>query len=297
MSPSSPKIILITGCSSGFGLQTAARLATHGHKVFATMRDLRKQNALLSDVNRRGGGEEVTVLPLDVTDRDSIREAVGKIAAKHGYIDALINNAGYGLGGFFEDLTEKEIREQMETNFFGLQNVTREVIPLMRSRKKGRIINISSVSGFYATPAFGAYNVSKWAVEAFSESLYYELKPFGIDVLLIEPGVYKTNIFYREERYCKNFDNKESPYYEKSQHLKKRVLDHVEECRKDLERIAALVEKLIETPRPSFRNIPDMDGRILYVLRKLLPFRLFSWIIQAVLFHDFQPARSIQSKI
>src|SRR3989338_117835 len=155
-----PKVVLISGCSSGFGLMTAARLASKGHLVVATMRDLAKRNLLLSEVNLRGG-PEVEVLALDVTDKESIRGVIDRIAAEHGHIDVLVNNAGYGIGGFFEDLTEEEIRQQMETNFFGLQNLTRAVIPLMRQRKKGRIINISSVAGFSASPAFGAYNASK----------------------------------------------------------------------------------------------------------------------------------------
>ena len=115
-------------------------------------------------------------------------------------LDCVVNNAGYGIGGAFEDLTQEEIREQMETNFFGVQNVIREALHLMRNRGEGRIINISSVSGFSASPCFGAYNASKWALEGFSESLRYELKPFGIKVLLIEPGIYKTKILTENRR-------------------------------------------------------------------------------------------------
>jgi len=283
---SNPKVVLITGCSSGFGLHTAAHLAKNGYKVIATMRNLEKQNALLNEVHRRGG--EVDVLQLDVTNKASIKEAIKQIAAKYGYVDILVNNAGYGLGGFFEDLTEEEIRQIMEVNFFGVQNVTREVIPLMRQRKKGKIINISSVSGFSTSPAFGAYNASKWALEAFSESLRYELKLFGIDVLLIEPGTYKTKIFYENARYAANFDNPESPYYPASQHFKKKVMSYVADCHKDIEEIPALVEKLIKAVNPSFRNIPDIESKTLYILRKILPFSVYSWMIRTVLFSDLR---------
>ena len=132
------KIILITGCSSGFGLLTAAHLASRGHKVIATMRDLTKNGSLLSEVNVRGG--QINIWPLDVRDEKSIQDTINFIIAEYGYLDVLINNAGYGIGGFFEDLTDEDIREQMEVNFFGVQNVTRAVIPLMRPRKEGRII-------------------------------------------------------------------------------------------------------------------------------------------------------------
>ncbi len=292
MDLSASKIVLITGSSSGFGLLTAARLAAKGHHVIATMRDLNKQNALLSEVNRRGG--EVDILRLDVTDQQMIQEAVSWISSKYGYVDVLVNNAGYGLGGFFEDLTQEEIRAQMEVNFFGVQNVTRAVIPLMRQRRRGKIINISSVAGFSASPAFSAYNASKWALEAFSESLRYELKFFGIDVLLIEPGTYKTKIFYENARYARYFDHPNSPYYVISQHLKKKVAAYVEDCHKDPEETGAMVEKLIKARNPPFRNIPDMEGQILYILRRCLPFRVYSAMIRAFFMKglNYTPIRS-----
>lgn len=278
------KVVLISGCSSGFGLMTAARLASRGHKVIATMRDLSKRNVLLSEVNRRGG-QEIEVLRLDVTDKESIRTVIEHIAAEYGYVDVLVNNAGYGIGGFFEDLTEEEIRQQMETNFFGVQNLTRAVIPLMRQRKRGRVINISSVAGFSASPAFGAYNASKWALEAFSESLQYELKLFGIDVLLIEPGTYRTKIFFENARYAKNFDNPASPYYPVSQHLRKNVMAYVEDCHKDMEEVPVLVEKLMLARNPPFRSIPDIESKILFCLRKFLPFGVYRAMVRAMLFH------------
>lgn len=280
------KVILITGCSSGFGLLTAARLASKGHHVVATMRAPAKSGALLQEVRTRGG--EVDVLPLDVTDKASVEKAVRDIAAKYGYIDVLVNNAGYGIGGFFEDLTDKEIRQQFETNFFGVQNVIREVIPCMRQKKSGKIINISSAAGLSASPCFGAYNASKWALEGFSESLRAELKFWGIDVLLIEPGTYKTKIFYENARYAENFSNPLSPYYPISQFLERRVKDSVDDCHKDPEDIAILVEKLIAAKNPSFRNIPDIETQVMSVLRKLLPFRLYSWLIRKELFKNFQ---------
>ena len=281
-----PLIILITGCSSGFGLLTAARLASRGHRVIASMRDLNKKGALLDEVKTRGG--EVDCVRLDVIDKNSVKTAIAEVATKHGFIDVLVNNAGYGIGGAFEDLTDEEIRQQFETNFFGVQNMCRAVIPLMRPRRKGKIINISSVAGFSTSPCFSAYNASKWALEAFSESLRYELKFFGIDVLLIEPGTYKTKIFYENAKYAKNFHNENSPYYELSKHLERRVKDYVDDCHKESEVVAALVEKLIYAPKPAFRNIPDIESQVLYCLRRALPFRLYSLIIQRGIFHGLK---------
>lgn len=189
-----------------------------------------------------------------------------------------------GLADFFEDLTDEEIRGIMETNFFGVQNVTREVIPLMRQRRNGKIINISSVSGFSTSPAFGAYNASKWALEGFSESLRYELSFFGIDVLLIEPGVYKTKIFYENSREAANFNNPESPYYMVSQYLRELVMKNVEDCHKDIEEVPILIERLIRAAKPPFRNIPDIESKFLYLLRRVLPFWLYSLIIRQALF-------------
>ncbi len=271
-----PKVVLITGCSSGFGLRIAARLSIGPYNVVASMRNHAKKNNLLGEVELRKGRLEL--LSLDVTDIASVKKAVEKIKAQYGRLDVLINNAGYGIGGFFEDLAQDEIRAQMETNFFGVQNVTREVLPLMREQKQGLIINISSVSGLAAWPCFGAYNASKWALEGFSESLLYELMPFGIKVCLLEPGIYKTKIFYENRKYAKNFFNQDSPYYRTSQIFQKRLNDYIKMNDRDPEEVAAVVEELINSENPPFRSIPDARSRILVAFRRFLPFRLFSWI-------------------
>ena len=144
--PSQPEIVLITGCSSGFGLHIATYLASRHYQVIATMRDINKKAPLLNELNKTGG--TLDILAMDVTNRSTVKSTIKEIASRYGQIDVLINNAGIAVGGFFEDLSEEQIREAMEVNFFGVQTVTREVIPIMRSRKSGRIINISSVSGF-----------------------------------------------------------------------------------------------------------------------------------------------------
>jgi hypothetical protein len=154
----------------------------------------------------------------------------------------------------------------------------------MRQRHSGKIINISSIAGVSASPSFGAYNASKWALEGFSESLYHEMKIWGIDVALIEPGTYKTKIFYENARYAKNFTNPDSPYYPISQFLEKKVKNYVDGCDKNLEDVPKLVEKLINSKNPPFRNIPDLETKILYRLRRMLPFNLYSNLIFKTLF-------------
>lgn len=280
----SPKVILITGTSSGFGFLTAVHLASKGHKVYATMRDVHKKDFLMTEAKNAGGALEV--FALDVTNTASIANVVKVIATNHGYLDAVVNNAGYGMGGFFEDLTDEEIRQQMEVNFFGVQNVTRAVIPLMRSRRKGRIINISSIAGLNASPCFGAYNASKWALEGFSESLYHELRLFDIHVCMIEPGTYRTKIFFENAKYAKNFDNPNSPYFSMSSHLKKMVLNYVKKTDKDPKRIAFLVEKLLNQRNPPLRNFPDAETKFLLAMRRILPFKTYSGIMQRAMYQD-----------
>ena len=280
--PNNQKVILITGTSSGFGLLTAARLGSRGHFVYATMRDLKKQQPLLDEAAKRKG--QVNVRALDVTQTASITKVVEEIKNYHGHMDVLINNAGFGLGGFFEDLSDDEIRGQMEVNFFGVQNVTRAVIPLMREQGRGRIINISSIAGQTASPCLSAYNASKWALEGFSESLYHELALFGIDVVLIEPGSYPTKIFFDNARYAKNFNNRQSPYYPFSQRLKAMVDNYIHRCRKDPEDIAKLIEQIINTNKPRLRYISDVPSWAHVMGRKLLPEPVYGHFFRGIIF-------------
>lgn len=286
MNKSDSKVILITGCSSGFGMLTAARLASRGHHVIATMRNLNRQNALVSELNARGS--QADIFQMDVTDPFSIQKVMSEIGEKYGHLDVLINNAGVVIGGAFEDLSQNEIRDVMETNFFGIQNVTRAAVPLMRPQRRGKIISISSISGFYGSPGFGAYNASKWALEGFCESLYYELKFFGIDVILIEPGAYKTKIFGQNIRLAVNFDNDKSPYYFISEFLKKRVEDGLADNHRNPEDVAAVVERAVNARFPKFRYTTEIEGKIMAFLKRILPFRLFSAIYRKLLFKNFE---------
>ena len=282
MSNNSPKVILITGTSSGFGLLIAARLAAQGHFVYATMRDLNKQQPLMDEVSKRGG--QVFISGLDVCKPTTINPVIEEIKTRHKHIDVVINNAGFGFAGFFEDLAEEEIRHQMEVNFFGVQNVCRQVLPLMRDHRRGLIINISSIAGQTATPCLGAYNASKWALEGFSESLYYEVAPFGIKVVLVEPGSYPTKIFTENARYGKNYNNPNSPYYQFSQRLKMFVEKHIRNSKRNPEDVAQLVERIINTPNPRLRYISDYSSLMRVLISKILPPSIYALIFRKVIY-------------
>jgi len=278
----SPQVILITGCSSGFGLCIAVRLAVQGHQVYATMRNLEKSQALKEELAQRGATAKI--LSLDVTNLGSIHDTFKFIERESGSLDTLINNAGFALGGTFEDLSQDEIRQQFETNFFGVQNVTRAALPFMRRQRSGKIINISSIAGLYALPGLGAYNASKWALEGFSESLYYELKPFGISVCMVEPGSYKTKIFTENARFAANGTDPKSPYYTFSNAFVARIKKIRDGIMKDPDEVAALVEQLVVKKNPPFRNVPDMRSRILWSFKRIMPFSIFSLLLGRILF-------------
>jgi NAD(P)-dependent dehydrogenase (short-subunit alcohol dehydrogenase family) len=202
------KNAIVTGSSSGFGKLIAIELAKSGFHVIATMRNLDKADGLIKLASAEHVEKAIQIKELDVCSSQSIAE-FSEYLQKLTSVDVLVNNAGYAQGGFCEELTLEDYRQQFETNFFGAVALTQAVIPFMRLQESGKIINMSSISGRFGFPGLSAYVSSKHALEGFSESLRLELKPFGIDVFLIEPGSYKTSIW-------SNIDNvqhhENSPY-------------------------------------------------------------------------------------
>ena len=287
-------VVLITGCSSGFGMLSAARLAVAGHTVYASMRNLQKREALLEEVKRRGG--ELKLLKLDVTDNATIDDAMNKIESEKGRLDILINNAGYGLGGFFEDVSEREFRDQMETNFFGVLKVTRRALPLMRKTSANsdgaKIINISSVQGRAPVPGLGAYATSKWAMEGFSEALYHELAPFGIHVVIVEPGSYQTEIFTSNAHVAKQAENAESPYRRFSEAFKRKIDSMTKGgavgMGDDPEVVSELIEKIVESRSPKLRYVVGKQARLRILLRAFLPTKHYSGLLRKVLFGSIE---------
>ena len=187
------KIALVTGSSSGIGLETSLALARNGFYTFATMRDLKKSEKIKEKIETENLTMEI--LELDVDDDQSVNTAVKAILEKKERIDVLVNNAGYGMWGTVEDVSMTEFKEQFETNFFSIIRLIQKVAPVMRKQGSGTLINVSSVAGRIGFPVSPAYISSKFALEGLSESLRFELMPFGVNVVIIEPGVIKTNFF------------------------------------------------------------------------------------------------------
>ncbi|MCH7941117.1 MAG: SDR family oxidoreductase [Thaumarchaeota archaeon] len=187
------KVALVTGSSSGIGLETSLALAKDGYRTFASMRDTGKDIELQEAAKKEN--LSIDVIELDVDKEDSIMSAVKKVMSEAGRIDVLVNNAGYGQFGCTEDVPIEDFRKQFETNFFSIVRIIQEVAPIMRKQGSGVIVNISSVVGRMGLPGSSAYISTKFALEGFSECLRYELGQFGVKTTMIEPGVIKTNFF------------------------------------------------------------------------------------------------------
>ena len=187
------KVALVTGSSSGIGFETSLALARNGYHTFATMRNLGKDEKIKQIIEKED--LSIEIVELDVDDEESVNQAIKTISEKKDRIDVLVNNAGYGMWGTVEDVSLDEFKQQFETNFFSIIRLIKKVAPIMRKQGSGNIVNISSVAGRIGFPVSPAYISSKFALEGLSESLRFELMPFGINVIIIEPGVIKTNFF------------------------------------------------------------------------------------------------------
>lgn len=269
------KVVLITGCSSGMGLATSIYLAGKGYKVYATMRNLEKKTELLSEAEK--ANVSVEILQLDVTDDASVKNAVKKIIDKEEAIDVLVNNAGYGSGGFLEDYSMDEIKDQFETNFFGLIRVTQAVLPSMRKQKSGMIVNISSIGGLISMPVLSIYNASKFAVEALTESLRVELAPFGIKATAIEPGNMRTN-FKKTVKAAQRSQMPSSPYYKKMKYFEKNI-DKITQDVDDPILVAKAIYSAISSTNPRRGYLVGKGSSSLIALKRILPNSIFEKII------------------
>src|SRR5712691_9085880 len=245
--------VLITGATDGLGKATALLLAERGYRVFAAGRSPEKRAQL--DARARQQKLPLETLEMDVCDDGSVRSAVASVHQKAGAIDVLINNAGFVQVGAVEDLGMEDWRRQFETNFFGVIRVTQAVLPRMRERRKGRILMMSSISGFVTPPTQGAYSASKHAIEALSNALRHELYPFGIDTVLIEPGYIVTNIqqtalelakSYQEEFQSGPYARIYATYWSNATSTRRQSRTTPEDC-------AHIMLEAIEAPRPKAR--------------------------------------------
>ncbi len=269
------KTAIVTGTSSGFGMYCAIELAKAGFNVVSTMRNVGRAEALLKLADENKVSDQIFLHALDVTSTDSIQTFKGYIKELPN-IDVLVNNAGYALGGFSEELSINEYRLQFETNVFGVMAVTQSVLPFMRKNKRGRIINMSSISGKFGFPGLSPYTASKHALEGYSESLRLELRPFGIDVVLIEPGSYQTNIW-------SSIDNltidSQSPYSFYMDALLKNMESSKAGHGNPID-VANLVTKLaISTKTPKLRYPIGKGVRLTLWLKSILPWKILERLI------------------
>lgn len=270
----SPSPVLITGCSSGIGKATAARLARAGHTVYATARQLET----LTDLERAG----CRVLALDVTDESSMTAAVGEVEQAHGHVGALVNNAGYGEYGPIEEVALDRVRRQFETNVFGLARLCQLVLPGMRAAGSGRIVNMSSMGGRLTFPASGYYHASKYAVEAISDALRFEVRPFGVHVIVIEPGLIRTSFGDTATQTLGQSSQPGSPYARLSQAMGQGIASTYASKLMAVSPkwVAAAVERALTSARPRARYVVTPGARALITLRRLLPDRAFDALLR-----------------
>ena len=271
------KVAIVTGSSSGIGYATSLMLARKGFYTYASVRNTNKSASLESIANAER--LPLKLIQLDVTDDSSVKDAVEKIVLEKGRIDVLVNNAGYGLFGAFEDLSLDEIKAQFETNFFGVIRVTQHVLPIMRTPQNGGgvIVNVSSINGRIAFPVISAYVGTKFAIEGLSESIAYELEPFGIKVILIEPGAIGSN-FMKGSVLPKRALDPQSPYSELVQKFSVKTSSQHDNATQP-EEVAKTIFQAISIEKPEFRYVVGNDAVSLLKARKNMPYSEFQKMI------------------
>jgi NAD(P)-dependent dehydrogenase (short-subunit alcohol dehydrogenase family) len=272
------RIAVVTGSSSGIGFETALLLARSGFHTYATMRNLEKSKSITEIANTEK--LPLKVVQLDVNDDISVKNAIDKIvsAAENKRIDVLVNNAGYGLFGSVEDTSIEEIKAQFETNFFGVIRVTQQVLPIMRKQHSGggTIVNVSSVGGRIGVPVLSAYQSTKFALEGLSESMSYELEPFGIRVVIIEPGFIRTNIVNSSTSAQKALDPK-SPYFPLMQKVKNHFKSMMENASSSSppEEVAKVILQAITSKNQQLRYTVGNDAATIIQARMNMPDKEF----------------------
>jgi len=272
------KIAVITGSSSGIGLLTAVEFAGNGYLVIATMRELGRSQRLEEAAQKAGVRDRLDLRELDVTHFDTLPDAVEQIVRDHGRIDVLVNNAGFSVAGFAEDMRLDELRHQLETNFFGHVAMTKAVLPVMRAQKSGHIINITSVGGLLGHPLLSAYCASKFALEGWSESLRIETHSLGIRVSLIEPGAYDTDIWERNVVIAKGALDDNSPNKERSRRFTEFIKGSAKH-RRDAREVARLILRVANNPNPRLRYLIGPDAKVQVWLKRVLPWNRYERMI------------------
>ena len=267
---------VVTGSSTGIGFETSLALARNGFFTYATMRNLEKRGPEhLGDI-AKSENLPLEVIQLDVDNDKSVSEAIGRVLGEKGRIDIVINNAGYALGGPFEETSMEEMKAQFETNFFGAVRIMQAAIPRMREQRRGKIVNITSMGGRIAVPLDSMYHGTKFALEGVSESLQYELEPFGIKIILIEPGAVGSNFWKNLKIASKTASphNIDSPY--------KQLVNDVSESYKQMQQntihpseVANVILQALLSDNPDFRYVVGKDAAAILEARRNMPDREF----------------------
>ena len=268
------KIALVTGCSSGFGLLTSIELAKAGFRVVATMRDLGRRGAL--DQAAAGAGVQLEVRQLDVTSFDTIPGFIGQVVGDFGRIDVLVNNAGFPVAGFAEDIRLEELRLQFETNFFGTVAMTKAVLPVMRRQRSGNITQVSSINGLHGAATVSSYAASKHALEGWSESLRLEVNSLGIKVVLVEPGAFQTDIWTRGARMGEDAVKDSSPNFQRSLRMRETVKKIP---KADPIAVARRIAAIAQDPNPKLRYLVGRDAKIQLAMKRVLPWKWHEKVI------------------
>jgi NAD(P)-dependent dehydrogenase (short-subunit alcohol dehydrogenase family) len=270
------KIALMTGSSSGFGLLASVELAKAGFRVVATMRDLGRRQPLVQAAGAAEVADKIDVRALDVTDFPAIPGFVDTLVRDYGRLDVLVNNAGFAVAGFAEDIKLEELRLQFETNFFGAVAMTKAVLPVMRQQRSGHVIQVSSIGGLSGSVTVSSYSASKHALEGWSESLRLEVNALGIKVVLVEPGAFRTDIWTRGAVMGKEATKDTSPNFQRSL----RMRSAIEKLPKaDPIAVARVIAAIAQDPNPKLRYLVGRDAKIQLALKRILPWKWHEKIV------------------
>lgn len=270
------KIALITGSSSGFGLLTSVELAKAGFRVVATMRDPTRRDRLDQAAAAAGVAGQLDIRALDVTNFDALPTFVDAVVRDHGRLDVLVNNAGFAVAGFAEDIKLEELRRQFETNFFGAVAMTKAVLPTMRRQHSGHIIMVSSIGGLLGSVSVSSYSASKHALEGWSESLRLEVNALGIKVVLVEPGAYLTDIWTRGAVMGEKATQETSPNIQRILRMRDRIQALP---KRDPIEVARLITSIAQDPNPKLRYLVGRDAKIQLAMKRILPWKRFEKVI------------------
>ena len=264
------KTALITGASSGFGLLTSVTLAERGWRVLATMRDLGRREKLEAAARRAGVLEQIEFLTLDVTSSEQIATIAEFIENREEPLHALVNNAGFAVPGFAEEVTDTELRDQFETNFFGAAAVTRAILPQMRRQGFGHVVMVSSISGRTGFPGVSSYVASKFALEGWTETLRLEMAALGLKIAIVEPGSFETDIWTRNAKVTAKMSDAESPNAARRARWQSRI-EASAKRRADPQVVADLIARILDSPEPKLRYVVGRDAQLALLMRRVLP--------------------------